>query len=667
MGTDSASFDLIMDGVDNGATELIDNVSGATANFNQQLADLAKKEKAALQLDKLKEQLEGLTQAEKDALIATDAEMQALQEENEKAAQFSEGVQSAGLSMTDLNSAVMLGKQIFSALEQGYDATIGKSQAYAESIRNLSQISGQGAENTSRFVQVLDDFQIGADDVEAAMRKLTANGLVPNFESISKLATEYQAIQDPLAKNEFLVKNLGRASAGYTNLLSQNTDELRKNFDSVDTKLILTEEDIKKSEQLRLMEDKLSDSVNGLAVATGKALVPAMESVVNFLQGGVDGFNIIVDSVGRYNDINLKTIEILKSQGLANVWMSGTETGLTAATDAQIQSAHDLAIKQLDLAASTDNVVKSYGPYKPTAEDIAASNKTLSDSYVAIMGIQGQIVSQQNSFQQSSADLVGQQADVSAKLQEALAQGWWPTSDKVVQLQQQYSDLGVKAQELATKNKDAMNQIAASAADAKFATDGWTTAEFNASEQIKVGLGLITQAQADAAIKTNDLAAAVASGQITVQEFTKAVSDGSLEVKSKNDISGKSWEEYAGLIKTNVDESTKKIDEGTAKVGSYADATKEKSDVVMDSWKNMDAATQTSVNDMIGDIQRWVDALDAVPAAVNVDLMTTPAPALPGTQSAFGAQAIGGGNITIVGGTFYISAENQITEQMAII
>jgi len=145
-------------------------------------------------------------------------------------------------------------------------------QNYAQQVRDLSTISGTGAEETSRFLQVLDDYQISAEEATAATRFLTKQGLTPTIDTLAQLSDAYLALQDPMERNEFVLKNLGRGGMQWVNVLKQGGDALRAAGDDVNGWLLLSDEQIAKVEQQRLAMDALADSWQGLKVQAGAAI-----------------------------------------------------------------------------------------------------------------------------------------------------------------------------------------------------------------------------------------------------------------------------------------------------------------------------------------------------------------------------------------------------------
>lgn len=164
---------------------------------------------------------------------------------------------------------------------EGVKESIQVTQQYAEEVRDLSSISGESAENTSKMLQVMDDYELSAQDAETATRKLTQNGLAPNLETIAKLSDQYLAINDAQERNDFILKNLGRSGLQWVNLLKQGSAALLAQGDAVDKNLILTEDAIQAAEDYRLALDSWNDSVMGVKIAIGTHLLPVLTELID--------------------------------------------------------------------------------------------------------------------------------------------------------------------------------------------------------------------------------------------------------------------------------------------------------------------------------------------------------------------------------------------------
>ena len=167
----------------------------------------------------------------------------------------------------------------------GIKDTIKVTTEYAREVRDLSLASGQGAEQSSRMLQVLDDYQLTAEDAKTATRALTKEGLAPTVDTIAQLSGEYLKLNSVEEKNAFVQKNLGRAGQEWLNLLNQGPDAIRKMNDAVSEGLILTEENVQAAEKYRLALDEWNDSVQALKISIGNELIPALTGLIETTAG----------------------------------------------------------------------------------------------------------------------------------------------------------------------------------------------------------------------------------------------------------------------------------------------------------------------------------------------------------------------------------------------
>lgn len=149
------------------------------------------------------------------------------------------------------------------AIKNASDETL----KYAREVRDLASVSGTGAEQASRLLQVLDDYELSAQDATAATRAMTKAGLTPTIETLAKLSDEYNAINDPMQQNEFILENLGRGGLQWVNVLKQGSTALMEQSKAVNENLILTDQQIRETERYRLAIDNMKDTMLGWKVA----------------------------------------------------------------------------------------------------------------------------------------------------------------------------------------------------------------------------------------------------------------------------------------------------------------------------------------------------------------------------------------------------------------
>jgi hypothetical protein len=181
------------------------------------------------------------------------------------------------LSFTELNSAMQIASQVWGAVKQIGEQTVGVVVDYNKSILDLSQSLGTTTEEASRLVQVSDDFGISQDSLKTALQMMMKNGLQPTIENLALLADELNGISDPTERAQKSAELLGRNWAVLNPLLSAGGDAIKGMAGEVSESLIVTEESIKASEEWRLKVDELNDTVTGFKMTVGMQLIPVLK------------------------------------------------------------------------------------------------------------------------------------------------------------------------------------------------------------------------------------------------------------------------------------------------------------------------------------------------------------------------------------------------------
>ena len=161
----------------------------------------------------------------------------------------------------------------------------------AMAAKQLSRISGESIEDTSKFIQVLDDYKLTQEDALAATRALTKQGLEPSIETLARLSDQYIKIQDPQQKNEFIIKNLGRAGLQWAQVLEQGSKALYEQADAIDKNLIFTEKMWEQAEMLRISQDNLNDTFEATKINVGSSLVPALNDLLTMANNNTEANN----------------------------------------------------------------------------------------------------------------------------------------------------------------------------------------------------------------------------------------------------------------------------------------------------------------------------------------------------------------------------------------
>ncbi len=419
----------------------------------------------------------------------------------------SSGTQKASLSLTDLYSAAQIAEKVLSTLKDAYNATAGETLKYAEQVRQLSTISGESTESTSRFLQVLDDYKLGADDALAATRALTKNGYAPNIETLAQLSDQYLSLTSAQEKNDFILKNLGRSGLGWVEVLQKGSAAIKEQGAAVSQNLILTQKMVDAARENEIAVDNWNDAVQGLKISLGNQLLPVMTSFVNEMNAGQ------------------RAAEILAEQNKPLVMGSKDYREALLQAEKEIEATNKAMIEQAD---ASDTAAQAAAEYAAKLEEVSKANQNLINSAIAI-------TDETRKYEDAQADIQAQIADLQAEKDSYYA---WDT-EKIDAAQEKIDDLSAKYDENAEAFIAAMEKKFVMMAIEKIALEdgvaGYSDAEYQKAQAILQTTDVATAAAFSQAQAQAVLTDAVANGQISVEQFRdilqKAGEDGVISLE----------------------------------------------------------------------------------------------------------------------------------------
>lgn len=376
---------------------------------------------------------------------------------------------------------------------------------YVESIRDLTLISGTGAEETSRFVQVLDDYQLTAEDATLASRKLKEQGLAPNIETLAQLSDKFRSIEDPVERLDFLQENLGRSGAKWVNLLNQGSEAIRKNASEVSKLLIVTEQEIRLHEVQRLAIDKVQDGFTGFRQELGQNI----SYVVSYMQATSRAREILIEQRGATNLLGISQKEY--------------NAALEQAMAEQLQAAN----ASLEYAESQKKLEEAARAAQEALEEESQANADLISS-----AIEAQRANED--YKKSQDDILTQIEELKTKKAELYP---WEI-EKIKETQDRIDELSLKYSENAEEFVKAMEtKNAMMAIDLIAMQDGaagFSDAEFQKAKAILETADVASAAAFEEQQAQIILAQAVADGRIGIEDYGRILSevmaDGALSV-----------------------------------------------------------------------------------------------------------------------------------------
>jgi UPF0716 family protein affecting phage T7 exclusion len=176
--------------------------------------------------------------------------------------------------MATLTGALAVGK-----IAQAMRRTVEETVEYGTEVRQVSSITGEGAEATSRMLAVFEDFDVGGQAVTTMLRTLASQGLSPTIETIARLSDKYLALAPGVDRATFLQENFGRSGADLAAVMEQGSAALLARNAGVERGLVLSQQDLDATEALRQAQDGLSDGMKSIATTIALMFIPGLTTV----------------------------------------------------------------------------------------------------------------------------------------------------------------------------------------------------------------------------------------------------------------------------------------------------------------------------------------------------------------------------------------------------
>jgi hypothetical protein len=386
--------------------------------------------------------------------------------------------------------------------------SVKETMDYTKAMRDLAQNLGMTIEETSRLVQVADDFTVSQESVTTAMQMMVKRGVAPSIEGLAKIADQYNAIKDPVKQAALMTELLGRNWTALTPMLKEGGDAIRANAAAQSDALIVTEEMSKKTRELEIGIDNLNDKLLALKLKVGNALVPVLTDATDAFGFLTDGINsadavenqytstiakLVVLRGAESHEVELATKMLRDYLALKqSVGISVSERTLRAnmaevkslqKIDAAMVEARDGLLAYAEAAQTGGKASEDFGRW--LEEGVTAK---MSDLAVA-MG--GAVKSEMESFNERQNALKTRAIELQGVISSSYGQ---VKADAIASLQSVNAELETNA----AKHEEATKRILFGYAEQNLALDGLTTTEGDALDALAVKWGLKSKSDVDA-------------------------------------------------------------------------------------------------------------------------------------------------------------------------
>jgi len=282
-----------------------------------------------------------------------------------------------GINLNALSNPAMAAGQGIKMVADYVKGAVDDTMAYTQAVKEMSMSFAAAPEEISRMIQAGDDMGVEMGEMRTAMLMMTKNGLAPTIDSLAALADRTNLITDPTKRADELVKLLGRSYTKLDPLLKQGGNGIRALAAAQSDGLVITEEEIKQSEALRVSMDTLNDKKETLTMTIGGKLIPIVNGLLDGWLNLIGGIELVIDKNEDLNNGLIRTYNTVEGQARASDQMTDAIIRSTRSYSEYIDRAEESThITKILTEAEYDIAYAAVGAIKETIS-LADANATL--------------------------------------------------------------------------------------------------------------------------------------------------------------------------------------------------------------------------------------------------------------------------------------------------
>lgn len=398
-------------------------------------------------------------------------------------------------SWTEINSAIGVAKTAFQLLKGAVDETVGAFVKYADQVRTISQVTGATAEDTSRLLQLTDDYKIDAEALTTVMKKMAIEGFDFTTESLAILSDEYLTLNDGVERQIFLNEKFGKQGSAFAEIMLQGGDAIRSQSAAISGNLILTQASLDKAREYEKAQDELKDSWDAFKMSIAEKATPYL---TDFLTK--QNLWVRAQELGlRWNAVSVA----LRSEASLRAEVTAAEIKQTGAL-IEAEPVLDGAIDSMDeYGNSTKKATTNTDMFGISVKEGADALQQANAEFGFIINFASQYERNLKNVKSAEKDLEQAQAELFAMSEP----GWKGTADQVQTAQDKVDGLKFKLSEAQQASLDATNEMIAGFLQAQLTADGsFTEEDIQKVLDYRFEVGLLTQEAYDAALEALKIA-----------------------------------------------------------------------------------------------------------------------------------------------------------------
>lgn len=441
-----------------------------------------------------------------------------------------------GLNLASLGAgAAIAGMAVFA--KQAVTETV----AYGKSVRDLSKITGNTAEETSRLIQVADDLKISEEELGTALQGAVRKGIDVSVEGLSNLSEQYLKLAPGLERSKFLMDTFGRSGSSMAMMMEQGADGIRNMSAAIDDSLVMTDDAIKAAREFEIAMDDVEDAVQGVKYVLGTPLIKGLTDAANGFMTLVKWNDRVKDAYASQEKQVVKNTQSYREYARA-VLDAYVRTGDMSQkqsdwimTDIEAGKYNDVLREKYGLrseaaynvARSSEYLDKWDRAAKESTEELAKAQEELKGNFELVNSyISGDVTETYNKFNEKNGELWETNAKLVSKISELEGKSWL-TEDQKKELAELQTELGknktaIEENEKAYKRET--NEFILQTTLKYMALDGLSTKDLEVYTKMAENMGLIDEPTKTLLTKIGEITSQIDTSKASADEFARALS-----------------------------------------------------------------------------------------------------------------------------------------------
>jgi hypothetical protein len=418
----------------------------------------------------------------------------------------------ASLSWTDFRSMYSTVLDVVRSGQQVWAATGQKYIEYVDSVRDTARALGTTTEEAARLIQVGDDVFLSYEKMSIGMKMAQKQGIDPSIQGLAKLSDAYLKLAPGVERTQFLLKTFGKSGMEFGKMMELGGDAIIKRAAAIEKGLLPTEKAAAAELKFKEQVDKLQDSLTAMTYQVMPPVISALTDYfaiwtagIAMMEGGaavLTGEKTMAQWLGETS---------AQSQELYNTFM-----GLDEVQKDVAEGGGEVGDGLMDTASASKVAGDALKQYKDQLDDVSKANQDAEKFIQSYADFQ-------KGYVKDHLEAVNKVAEAEQKLAEVQAKKTTDKDAKKKAIEEATAGIAEAKkgiQELEATWHESTQKMIYDMVMAKVSVDGLTDAEFNATQDLAVTMGIRTQAQADEAKAMMEKATAIADG-IAAQENVK--------------------------------------------------------------------------------------------------------------------------------------------------